>query len=87
MDDTLQEHQDTHDMLGCPDNLDGYKGARVPEWMLPDLEHDLRNKLRPDILRVNGLPFDNIRPPQSPLERGNLQIEIVEVGYCSNTTV
>ena len=85
VDDILQEHQGTHDMLDCPDNLDGYKGARVPEWMLPDLEHDLRNKLGPDILRVNGLPFDNIRPPKSPSERGNLQIQIVEVGYSSDT--
>ena len=36
-------------------------------------------------MRVNGLPFDNVRTPQSPSERGRLQIEIVEVGYCSDT--
>ena len=53
--------------------------------MLPDMENDLRSKLRPDILRVNGLPFNNVRPPRSPSERGSLQIEIVEVGYCSDT--
>ena len=29
------------DVLDCQDNLDGCKDARVPEWMLPDLENDL----------------------------------------------
>ena len=53
--------------------------------MLPDLKNDLRSKPRPDILRVNGLPFDNVRPPQSLSKRGSLQTEIVEVGYCSDT--
>ena len=84
-DEGQQEHQDTHDVLDCHGDLDGHNGPRIPEWMLPDLENDLRSKLRPDILRVNGLPFDNVRTPQSPSERGRLQIEIVEVGYCSDT--
>ena len=83
--DALQKHQDSHEVLDCCDDLDGHKGARIPEWMLPDVEIDLRSKLRPDILRVNGLPFDNVRPPQSPSERGSLQIEIVEVGYFPGT--
>ena len=84
-DDALQEHQDSHEVLDCYDGLNGHKGASIQEWMLPNVENDLRSKLRPDIIRINGLPFDNISPPQSPSERGSLLIEIVEVGYCPDT--
>jgi hypothetical protein len=30
-------------------------GKRIPEWVLPDLDTALLNKMRPDILRIKGL--------------------------------
>ena len=87
VEDASQEHLGIHDSSDVldSDDLDGHEGARVPEWMLLDVETDLKNKFRTDIFRVKGLPFYNMRPPQSHSERGSLRIEIVELGFCSDT--
>ena len=57
------DYEDSHDPLYCPEDIDGHKGARIPEWMLPEIDDNLRNKLRPDILRVSGLMCTIARPP------------------------
>ena len=80
-----QDYEDSHDPLNCPEDIDGHKGARIPEWMLPEIGDDLRNKLRPDILRISGLPCTTVRTPQSRHERQRLSIHILEIGFCSDT--
>ena len=79
------DYEDSLDPLNCPEDIDGHKGARIPKWMLPELDDDLRNKLRPDILRISGLPCTTARPPQSRHERRRLLVEILEIGFCSDT--
>ena len=79
------DYEDFHDPLDCPEDIDGHKGARIPKWMLPELDDNLRNKLRPDILRISGLPCTIARPPQSRHERRHLLIEILKIGFCSDT--
>ena len=78
-----QDYEDCHDPLNCPEDIDGHKGARIPKWMLPEIDDDLRNRLRPDILRIRGLPCTTARPPQSRHERQRLLIKILEIGFCS----
>ena len=53
--------------------------------MLPEIYDNLRNRLRPDILRISGLPCTTARPPQSRHERQRLLIEILKIGFCSDT--
>ena len=79
------DYENSHDPLHCPEDIDGHKGARIPKWMLPEIDDDLRNRLRPDILRISGLPCTTARPPQSRHARQRLLIEILEIGFCSDT--
>ena len=61
-------------------------GKRIPDWMLPDLDPNTRRRLRPDILRIKGLPI-NATPAE--IERAfrdkALTLQIIEVGYGPDT--
>ena len=79
------DYVESHDPLNCPEDIDGHKGARSPEWMLPEIDDNLGNKLRPDLLRISELPCTTARPPQSRHERQCLFTHILEIGFCSDT--
>ena len=79
------DYEDSHDPLNCREDIDDHKGARIPKWMLPEIDDDLRNRLRPDTLRISGLLCTIARPPQSRHVRPSLLIEILEIGFCSDT--
>ena len=38
------DYEDSHDPLHCPEDSAGYKGARIPGWMLPEIS-DLRKEI------------------------------------------
>ena len=69
----------------------GAESNRLPPWLLPDLTTAKRNKLRPDILLIQGLPtvnaqrFGNLTRQQQQAIHGTSQIHLIEVGYASNT--
>ena len=61
-------------------------GNRFPQFLLPVLEETKRRKMRPDILRILGLPA---HPTPSDIARATSHqstctIQLVEVGYCSD---
>ena len=53
--------------------------------MLPDIDEGIRMKLRPDILRVKGLPSSATNFPISKNQRAHYEIQSIEVGYCADT--
>jgi hypothetical protein len=53
--------------------------------MLPDIDNDLRMKLRPDILRIRGLPAGATNFPISRDQRAQYEVQVIEVGYCADT--
>ena len=61
-------------------------GNRVPQFLLPVLEETKRRKMRPDILRVLGLPAHPTRSDtaRATSHKSSCTIQIVEVGYCSD---
>ena len=64
----------------------GAAAKRLPRWLLPALTDDERAVLRPDILRIIGLPA---APTEADLARAltnedQYTVQVVEVGYCSD---
>ena len=64
----------------------GAAAKRLPRWLLPALNDDERAVLRPDILRIIGLPA---APTEAELARAltskdQYTVQVVEVGYCSD---
>jgi ribonuclease HI/exonuclease III len=73
-----------------PTDLAGRKiPKRLPEWLLPDCED--RERLRPDILLVEGLTQADVaqgKYPTTPEARARsslTKIHLLEIGYCSDT--
>ena len=62
-------------------------GKRVPEFVLPDEDPITRDKMRPDILRIKGLPVDARDSDilRACRRKDEYVIQIIEVGYCSDT--
>lgn len=65
----------------------GADEKRIPAFMLPGVDADTRSKLRPDILRIVGLPT---QPTEAALQaatrdKGPYTIQVIEVGYCDDT--
>lgn len=67
----------------------GADAKRLPRWILPEgtTSDEELAKMRPDILRIRGLP-----PAPTPADiahamanKEQYQMELVEVGYCSDT--
>lgn len=61
--------------------------ARVPAFLLPDVPDADRLRMRPDILRVLGLPAT---PTEEQIESACISkhrhtVQVVEVGYTSDT--
>ena len=62
-------------------------GKRVPAWVLPDEDPATREKMRPDILRIIGLPV-NATPDEiceAVHNKDKHTIQIIEVGYGPDT--
>jgi hypothetical protein len=60
---------------------------RLPGWLLPEVSAEERGKMRPDILRVLGLPATPT-PEQVEHAVANKRlhtVQVVEVGYTSDT--
>ena len=68
----------------CDDNNDIAEETRIPPFILPDIDDVTRSKLRPDLLRVRNLNKGQLAP-QTPDERKQYDIDVVEVGYCPDT--
>ena len=67
----------------------GVEGTRLPRWLLsPERVDDmLLRKLRPDILRIVGLPPN---PTEEQIahalaHKQDYRVQVIEVGYCSDT--
>ena len=59
-------------------------GTRLPDWMLPGVDGLVLRRLRPDALRIGTLS----RTAAGPLTRADRSkhvVDIIEVGYCSDT--
>jgi ribonuclease HI/exonuclease III len=72
-------------MDACPREDAASHGAadtRLPTWLLPDITDEERNKLRPDILIVEGLRARHVQDLEQDTK---FSIHIVEVGYCSDS--
>ena len=71
---------------------EGVAGKRLPAWLLPKLTHEVRDRLRPDILVISGLTHRMVAAaspgPHALLLSGtrvsNLKIHVFEVGFCSD---
>jgi hypothetical protein len=61
--------------------------TRIPAWLLPGVDETTRAKLRPDILRVTGLPAHPTEAQirQARARQSRHRIQIVEVGYAMDT--
>ena len=66
------------------DNNDVAEETRIPPFILPNIDDVTRGKLRPDILRVRNLDKGQVAP-LTPDERKLYDIDVVEVGFCSDT--
>ena len=64
------------DLSAADDLPPGVSGTRLPAWLLPSLSNEVRKKLRPDILILDGT-FG----PDNP---GPGTARLVEVGFCSD---
>jgi ribonuclease HI len=64
----------------------GADAKRLPDWILPQLGEQDRAKLRPDILRILGLPPSPTAAQlaHAAANKGQYTVQIVEVGYCSD---
>jgi hypothetical protein len=53
---------------------------RIPEWVLPNVAQDTRNKMRPDIMHISGVSED---PEAEDIEdiKARAKISIIEVGF------
>ena len=81
----LTRFEDSANPLNTPEDLDQTLGTRIPKEMLPDIDNDIRMKLRPDILRIRGLPAGATNFPISKDQRAGYEVQIIEVGYCADT--
>ena len=62
--------------------------TRLPKWMLPDLDDETRNQLRPDLLVIQGLAQRraNAWPKGKKLRhKRRYTVHLIEVGYGSDT--
>lgn len=68
----------------------GVLGTRLPQWLLPQIDDPLRDKLRPDLLFITNFNNDPMLP-SSPAHRRrhcqtwNYHVHIVELGFTSDT--
>jgi hypothetical protein len=58
-------------------------GKRLPAWLLPSESDEVRQKLRPDIVVVEGLPSCTLVASNARLR--HTKIHVIEVGYGSDT--
>jgi hypothetical protein len=67
---------------------EGVHGKRIPEWMLPDIDAEQRERLRPVIMFVPGMTHRGMHGRStsaiSAMKRRH-PITIFEVGYTSDT--
>ena len=79
------------DACGRDATPDTVAATRLPPWLLPTMPARVRDKLRPDILIIEGLPvhagiaLTTASPSLSHLQR-SCRIHIIEVGYCSDSS-
>ena len=79
------------DACGRDATPDTVAATCLPPWLLPTMPARVRDKLRPDILIINGLPlhagnaFTTASPSLSHLQR-SCRIHMIEVGYCSDSS-
>jgi ribonuclease HI len=61
-------------------------GKRVPDWLLPNTDADTLRRMRPDILRIQGLPAHPTAPEiqEACTYKRHYKIQLIEVGYCSD---
>ena len=77
-----------HVAVATPDTV---AATRFPPWLLPTMPARVRDKLRPDILNIQGLPvhadiaLTTASPSLCHLQR-SCRIHIAEVGYCSDSS-
>jgi len=57
------------------------QGKRVPKWILPRVEEEIRNKMRPDIMYITGVSEDPASEEEREEYKRDCRIHIVEVGY------
>ena len=67
-------YADSANPLNTPEDLDHTLGTRIPKDMLPDIDDDIRMKLRPDILKVKGLQAGTTTFPISKDQRATYEI-------------
>jgi hypothetical protein len=58
----------------------GWLWKRVPKWVLPDIDDNIRKKMRPDILLLRGLEVEPASREEEEEARNTCSIAIVEVG-------
>ena len=59
-------------------------GTRLPRWMMPDVAELTPHRLRPDALRIGTLLCTE-DTPGTRADRSKHTVDIIEVGYCSDT--
>ena len=65
------------DACGPDATPDTVAATRLPPWSMPTMPARLRDKLRPDILIIEGLPLHL---------QCSCRIHIIKVGYCSGSS-
>ena len=61
------------------------QGTRLPEWMVPDLPTNMRNRLRPDILIIPGMSCRHHAPDSNSTREFYGELILLEVGFCNDT--
>ena len=59
-------------------------GTRLPRWVLPDVAELTLHRLRPDAIRIGTL-LRTDATPRTRADRSKHTVDIIEVGYCSDT--
>jgi hypothetical protein len=61
-------------------------GKRLPPWLLPGVDPDTLRRMRPDILRITGLPAQATHEEIAAalLHKSRHKIQVIELGYCSD---
>jgi ribonuclease HI len=76
------------DACQANDLPEGVQGTRLPDWILPGMQSDLRHKMRPDLLIVKGItPGDAHKGklPKTAQDRAKYTVVLSEVGYGPDT--
>jgi hypothetical protein len=62
-------------------------GKRLPSWLLPEVDPDILHIMRPDILRIKGLPAQATREEieDALLHTSGHKIQVIELGYSSDS--